>query len=150
MSVPQSLSCFCPCPAYALLMSIVQPMYVLAQFLSRFSLMNPANVLFKSSFCPHDHIQINFLSYICPSHCQILFRKLLDNIWTNLEVAYFLIYNLVTLHLDKNRTYFGLDKYWTNWRPKYYRDWLKGLYVVARNLFMLLLTCSAWSCLGSA
>ena len=37
-----------------------------------------------------------------------------DNLWTNLEMAYFLIYHLVTLHLDKNRTYFGLDKYWTN------------------------------------
>ena len=29
-----------------------------------------------------------------------------------------------------------------------YRDRLKGLYVVARNFFMLLLNCSAWPCLG--
>ena len=31
-----------------------------------------------------------------------------------------------------------------------YRDRLKGLYMVARSLFMLLLTCSAWPCLGPA
>ena len=31
-----------------------------------------------------------------------------------------------------------------------YRDRLKGLYVVARSLFLLLLSCSAWPCLGPA
>ena len=31
-----------------------------------------------------------------------------------------------------------------------YRDRLKGLYVVARNFFMLLLNCSAWPCLAVA
>ena len=31
-----------------------------------------------------------------------------------------------------------------------YRDRLKGLYVVARSLILLLLTCSAWPCLGPA
>ena len=31
-----------------------------------------------------------------------------------------------------------------------YRDRLKGLYVVARRLFLLLLTCSASPCLGPA
>ena len=31
-----------------------------------------------------------------------------------------------------------------------YRDRLKCLYVVAGNLFLLLLTCSAWLCLGPA
>ena len=31
-----------------------------------------------------------------------------------------------------------------------YRDRLKGLYVVARSLLLLLLTCSAWPCLGPA
>ena len=31
-----------------------------------------------------------------------------------------------------------------------YRDRLKGLKVVARSLFLLLLTCSAWPCLGPA
>ena len=29
-----------------------------------------------------------------------------------------------------------------------YRDQLNGLYVVVRSLFLLLLTCSAWPCLG--
>ena len=33
---------------------------------------------------------------------------------------------------------------------KVYRDRLKGLYVVARSLFLLLLTCSACPCLGPA
>ena len=33
---------------------------------------------------------------------------------------------------------------------KVYRDRLKGLYVVARSLFLLYLTCSAWPCLGPA
>ena len=36
-----------------------------------------------------------------------------------------------------------------NGRPLY-RDRLKGLYVVARSLFLLLLTCSAWLWLGPA
>ena len=31
-----------------------------------------------------------------------------------------------------------------------YRDRLKGLYVVARNFFLLLLNCSAWPCLAVA
>ena len=31
-----------------------------------------------------------------------------------------------------------------------YRDRLKCLYVVARSLLLLLLTCSAWLCLGPA
>ena len=31
-----------------------------------------------------------------------------------------------------------------------YRDRLKGLYVVARSLLLLLLSCSAWPCLGPA
>ena len=31
-----------------------------------------------------------------------------------------------------------------------YRDRLKGLYMVARNFFLLLLNCSAWPCLGFA
>ena len=32
----------------------------------------------------------------------------------------------------------------------FYRDRLKGLYVVARNFFLLLLNFSAWPCLGPA
>ena len=32
----------------------------------------------------------------------------------------------------------------------YYRDRLKGLYVVPRSFFLLLLTCSAWPCLVPA
>ena len=35
------------------------------------------------------------------------------------------------------------------WDSKH-RDRLKGLYMVARNLFLLLLSCSAWPCLGPA
>ena len=31
-----------------------------------------------------------------------------------------------------------------------YREANKGLYVVARNFFLLLLNCSAWPCLGPA
>ena len=31
-----------------------------------------------------------------------------------------------------------------------YRDRLKRWYVVARSLFLLLITCSAWPCLGPA
>ena len=31
-----------------------------------------------------------------------------------------------------------------------YRDRLKGLYVVAKNVFLLLLNCSTWPCLGPA
>ena len=35
-------------------------------------------------------------------------------------------------------------------RPLLYRGGNKGLYVVARNFFLLLLNCSAWPCLGPA
>ena len=35
-------------------------------------------------------------------------------------------------------------------RPLKYRDRLNGLYVVARSLFLPLLTCSARPCLGPA
>ena len=35
-------------------------------------------------------------------------------------------------------------------RQRQYREANKGLYVVARNFFLLLLNCSAWPCLGPA
>ena len=40
--------------------------------------------------------------------------------------------------------------YATNIKKKPYRGGNKGLYVVARNFFLLLLNCSAWPCLGPA
>ena len=43
----------------------------------------------------------------------------------------------------------GENKFWISW-ISLYRNRLKGLYVVARNLFLLLPTCYAWSRLGPA
>ena len=38
----------------------------------------------------------------------------------------------------------------SNFVSNFYREENKGLYVVARNFFLLLLNCSAWPCLGPA
>ena len=54
------------------------------------------------------------MSNICPSNEPKLFRKLLDRPWTNTVQTYFLIYHLVTLHVDKEWSNFGprlLDKF---------------------------------------
>ena len=46
-----------------------------------------------------------------------------------------------------NIVWYVKPKQCTNW---IYREINKGLYVVARNFFLLLLNCSAWPCLGPA
>ena len=54
------------------------------------------------------------MSNICPPQCPDAIKKLLDNLWTYIGMIYFLIYNLVTLTVDKKRTNFGLDIFKSN------------------------------------
>ena len=60
-----------------------------------------------SSICPLGDFQIYLLSNLCPILWWKLIKRLLDNLWTNFGMTYFFIYNLVTLHWDKNWTNLG-------------------------------------------
>ena len=54
------------------------------------------------------------MSNICPPQCPDAIKKLLDNLWTYIGMTCILTYNLVTLTVDKKRTNFRLDKFWTD------------------------------------
>ena len=90
-----------------------------------------------SCFCPGFVSYFQLLSRLCPIFRPYLIIKLAVNLQTNFGMAYFFIYNLVTLYQDKNWTNLGLwqlDKIQTYIRQTLWLKIYQGTWPISRPL----------------